>query len=208
MHIANGFHSAATGYKHWNGVLVQLGTFKNAALHHEEIELFLGGSSVIKFAHDEVNKVMWWVNVVSDNPGLGMPMDPSEIWGLFPDANPCVSCCGTTTLAPECLRNQKIHGEMIAVTSVITYWQGQNGYDMQARRANTSDWESSSRFEFTFGDDYSVDVYRIHDDDADGTWVLDSPISYTSAEVDQIAAWAGPGGPGFSSAKDPPWPFP
>lgn len=145
-----------------------------------------------------------WFNIVSeyaDRPDP--PIDPDEIFGLYPDSGLPGGCED----AP-CERNRTIHGDMKDVQAVMTYWPGVNGYTMHAEQpkhttGSLKDPCGSNRYEFTFHDRFRVEVY------APAFPSAGSPTVFSLGTVDSIVVETEVDpDPTKDEMQEPPWPRP
>jgi hypothetical protein len=134
-------------------------------------------------------------------------MAPDEAPELYPNdlyssnpANPCTGCSGAANCPGECLRSQKLHADMETYRGMITYWQGQNGFEIIGKQ---DDSFLANRFDFRFKNDFTVRVYRI---DSGGT---PDRLDDIPEDVDLIVVERRlKGGPSDGDRQDPPWPDP
>ena len=181
MPIDNGF-TQGYAYDYWNGVLFQLGRYVDeagdevAAYHH----LTVYGSQGTK----PLNRGDFtWMNIVSHRPGKNPPMSLEYVGLLYPDAGTTTECdmydacagpypqSGTTCVCAnppceeadlelipsECMRLRSMHSHFVP-EAVITYWQGDKGYKLEA--VQEARGGTHNEYTFTLKDPVELEVYK------------------------------------------------
>ncbi len=181
------------------GVLFQLGDYAGMAFYNYlEVRIFEGSTPTV--FKDGV-----WVNIISEfDEHPGEPMLPDEAFILYPNSNPASGCVADDI---NCLRNRSLHGGMNEndeIKSLMTYWQGPNGYRISAQEEKQPN--SGNAFRFTFEDPFRVDVYEPADWNTGPT--MGSPIRFKVGDVDSIVVAVSAGPPEKGQLVQPPWPVP
>lgn len=195
----------------WFGFLMQLGVYEGAGFQFDKIEFKYRGETTAEYAYDKANpNAFTWINLVGTGGAGGsgtVPMTKAQVDWFLPVpvfdisyTNVCSQleacqgkdfCCdcdedNKSAVISECLRQRKLHRELVDVFAILTYWEGKNGYVVES----TDDGMFNS-FEFVFND--PVELY------VDGV--------KQNIEFDTIIIQEGPtGGINHGSRHDPSWP--
>jgi len=169
-----------TSWTKWDGIVIQLGKF--FTYNQDGDKGYTMESSWIKFENQDgasvsLNKGDFdWLNIISEHPASWQPpITTQEGYALFPNQitatmcdvvdscpdlgklpPPATDCTADLTKVPQpCLRMRSLHATFEPY-AVITYWQGDGGYDLTAEH-NTADHNA---FVFNWPDEISgVEVY-------------------------------------------------
>jgi uncharacterized protein YkuJ len=195
-------------HKHyyWAGILLQIGDYPvlpgTQPPRFEFDQLYFSkegkvvGTPLMKGSY--TNK-KFWVNVVAKrDTDYVAPLTDHDVAALYPGTNPAPLCADATASDSRCLRGNKIHGGMEPVTGIVTYWQGSNGFSLNAVQEAE---DLGSKYTFGLLDDFAVDIY-----DLASTGAATLVKSYTYGEVDRITVAKRAFGPSDGDRLDPPWP--
>ena len=171
-------------------VLFQFGDYASEPdLEFWEIWIYSKGSvSPIRIPREDKDSGMPlpWINIVSKYEGRpDPPIDPDEIFSLYPDSGLPSTCTPGNCTSAFCARNRTLHGDMDDVQAVMTYWPGASGYRMEAEQPKDDDGVIltpclGNHYRFTLPDSLRVEVYKPAYPSA-GT-----PTTYYAGEVDSI----------------------
>lgn len=224
MVIDNGFYTPTSPdpdtIYYWPGVLFQLGAFDQALYEFDYVELLSGGTSVEKYGPNETD--FEWINIVSDYPMTGTDVhsaepleDPNRAFYLYPNDH-VWNCCDDLLVAvlednvatcagldlQQCLRNRMLMASLEEVSGILTYWQGPEGYRVEASQ---NGWvERPNSFEFFFDDGFRVEVYHAVGDEM--TEFAEYPSTAHPETIDQIVVHAKDRDPTGGAKQAPPWP--
>lgn len=226
MVIDNAFYTpsdpdpALTYY--WPGILFQLGSFKSFRYEFDNVELQSGGSTVARYGPEATPFA--WINVVSDYPmtsgtHAADPLeDPNRAFYLYPNDRVWNCCddllvqvqeeyketCGDLSeeTLQACLRNRLLMWSMQSVAGILTYWQGPEGYSIQASQGG--DPESQNRYELFTEDTFRVEVYE--DVDGEMTMIAEYPSADHPETIDLVVVNSKATGPTDGAKQAPPWP--
>jgi len=192
---------------HWSGILFQIGDFPSAHYDLAEITFSTEGSTIRTLSRSDYSDTSgkaFWINIVSRerNATHQPPMDPGDVLALYPGPYPTGPCSSIpTSIPPICLRTAQLHAGMDRVIGLITYWQGANGFELEAKQAEN--WLGSS-FEFRLKDDFKVAVYEINTATSPRTVTpVGTPHDYGT--IDLVTVKKHLKGPSDGDKQDPPW---
>jgi len=189
----------------WTGILIQIGNL-HAENEFDEVNFSKNGSLVgtaLKWS-DYPSGEAFWVNIVSRSSENHVdPLKPEKVLELCPGPYLSPHPCSVATGDPICLRTAQLHPGMDRVIGVITYWQGPNGFDLEAKQEEEF---LDNRFDFKLKDDFKVEVYEISTGTNPRT--VTPIITHDFGAIDLITVKKKPTGPQDGDKQDPPWPPP
>jgi hypothetical protein len=196
---------------YWTGILFQIGNFTDADYLFDEVVFSKNGTqvgSVLKWDDYPAEKA-FWVNIVSKKfhaNHLDPLPDPNKVLGLYPGPYPPPGpCSDATSVTPECLRTAMLHPNMERVIGLITYWQGPEGYELEAKQEDDEPEKKNRGNSYTFRlkDDFRVEIYEINPLVSPRTV---APVdTHNSDDIDLIKVKKREKPPENGDKQNPPW---
>lgn len=175
---------------YWTGILFQLGRVGRAPRKFSSVQFYSGGSLKGELRWDAVA----WINIVADVPGQGEPMSVTD----YPLLD---GTCTKDDLG--CDHCRRLHALLEPPLTVVTYWQGPEGFAMEASQS-TGPYYVNNEQRFDFKDKFKITCYQI----MEGVPAIIPGYVWGVDEIDEIRVTFEPGGPAEGVKQDPPWPGP
>jgi hypothetical protein len=189
--------SSASTYDR-QGFLVQLGDFE-LSLHEYDGFSIAHTGGVEKYARGGPGTAYW----IDINAGTSDAIDPAHAVGMFPYAI-SETCQGDFDDAdvPACVRTRTIHPYMETGHALITFWQGDSGWEVETEVSAGI----SNGFCFELEDPFTVKLWT-------GDMTVDAPeftlvAEWAAGEVSSITVHAKSRGVDRGEMQAPPWIYP
>jgi hypothetical protein len=201
----NGFaYEGVTGPPHRTGILFQIGDCfdpdgeKGPKSIPDRVILSRHGTTVLELKRGDFA----WIDLLAE--GEGPPMEPDQAKCLFPATVKPAGLSCTEDLYDSCLRNRKIHAHQ-QVQSIITYWQGEKGFRLEAKQLPGADPRNNQQ-SFWLKDPVAVTVYDQVQDESTGDWAMVPRHKFDTGDIDLIELTFASGPPSHGARHDPAWP--
>jgi len=180
------------------GFMVQLGDFETSLHEYGGIEIVHSGGTET-LPRGGPDQAIW----IDINAGSTDAIEPSHAIGMFPYGI-SETCAGDFDSAdvPACIRTNTIHPYMETGHALITFWQGDAGWEVEAETSSGL----SNEYCFELPDAFTVKLWRADLTADDPEFTLDR--EWTAGTVTSITVKAQDRPADRGEMQAPPWIYP